>query len=177
MVKINKNIIKLEYQMIFYFAVVVFVYFFGLFKIEFLVNMSNFVASLIPSINKTASISANNDYAKFVLSFSWLLIIPTHISQVANCDHDKIYNKSNIKNLSLLLLSATVFLIGVLLTTIYTVPSNSGGYDRSMFYVITKFTFGITIWGFIIWLVISAFSSALTNIIIVMTQMLFRKKT
>jgi len=105
-----------------------------------------------------------------------LLIIPTHISQVANCDHYKIYNKSNIKNLSLLLLSATVFLIGVLLTTIYTVPSNSGRYDRSMFYVITKFTFGITIWGFIIWLVISAFSSALTNIIIVMTQMFFRKK-
>jgi len=163
--------------MIFYFAVVVFVYFFDLFKIEFLVNMLNFVASLIPSINKTASISVNNDYAKFVLSFSWLLIIPTHIYQVANCNHDKIQDKINIKNFSLLLLSATVFLIGVLLTTIYTIPNNSGRYDRFIFNIITKFTFSITICGFIIWIVISTFSSALTNGIIVMTQRFFRKKT
>jgi len=70
MAKINKNIIKIEYHMVFYFVVVVFVYFFGLFKTEFLVNISNLVASLIPSINKTATISVNSDYAKFVLSFS-----------------------------------------------------------------------------------------------------------
>jgi len=173
MIKINENIIKLEFHMILYFIVVVFAYYFNLFQIEFIVDITNFVASLIPSINKTASISVNNYYAKFVLSFSWFSIIPTYISQVLNYD----YNKINKKNINLLIILVTLFLIGVLLMTIYTIPGNSGQYDRLIFYIITKFTFGISVWGFIIWLIISTFLSALTKLIFVRIQMVFRKNT
>lgn len=152
-----------------YFAIIITAYYMNTGDSKLLIGLSDYMASIIPSINGTAAISEHYNYARFVLVISWCFIVPFYISQVKNADWDNV----KTENINFLIIAGTLFLIGALWALTCRVPSNTGSYNRLLYNVIKSFTFGISIFGFLIWFVPSLLLSSLTIMLVLKVKTLF----
>jgi hypothetical protein len=157
--------------MLSYFAIVIAAYYLNIAESEAMISIVKHAETLIPSIKGTAAISVNTNFAKFVLVISWGFIIPFSYYLIKNADWSR--RSENFKNIELLIIAFTLFLMGALWALTCKAPNNSGSYDRLLFNIIKSFTFGISIWGLIIWVSISSLLSAITILIVVKTREMF----
>jgi hypothetical protein len=157
--------------MLAYFTIAITSYYLNIAENDIIVNSTKFVAAYIPSIDGTAAISMNTNYARFMLVISWFFIIPISYYLIKNADWNR--RSENFKNIELLIIAFTLFLLGVLWALTCKVPNNTGSYDRLIYNVIKSFTFGISIWGLIIWVSISSSLSAIIILIVVRARAIF----
>jgi len=167
--KAKKNTQTMYLFMLSYFAVAIIAYYLNLGESELLIGLANYMASIIPSINGTAAISEHYNYARVVLVISWCFIVPFYVSRVKNADWDNIKKE----NINFMIIAVALFLFGFLWAAIYKIPNTSGQYDRLIFNIIKSFTFGISIWGFLIWFLTSLLLSSLTIMVVLRTRMMF----
>lgn len=169
--QIKKNKPRATFYMLSYFAIVIAVYYLDIAENDIIISFVEFVGTFIPSIKGTAAISKNTNYASLVLVMSWFFIIPFSYYLIKNANWNR--RSEKFKNIELLIIAFTLFLLGALWALICTVPSTSGQYARLIFNIIKSFTFGISIWGFIIWVAVSSLLSGITILIVVKAKEMF----
>lgn len=167
----KKSKSRIASYMLSYFAIVIAAYYLNIAENDTIIRLVKYVETLIPSINGTAEISKNPNYAKLVLVISWCFIIPSFCFIIKNANWGP--RADHAKKTGLLIIATAFFLIGFLWAAIYKIPDTSGQYDRLIFNIIKSFTFGISIWGFIIWVLVSTLLASLIILIAVKARAIF----
>ena len=160
---------------IIYYATAIFVYCFHLGENDTLAAFARYMETVIPSIHGNAAISPDPDYARFMLAFSWIYMIPAYISFIWNLNLD-FYEQSGMDPRGIILLAFVVLLIVGLWVVGITPMTPTGGALSLFVYDMTKsFALGITVIGTYLWLGTSASLFGLTIILPLKIRRMFRR--
>jgi hypothetical protein len=143
---------------IFYYATAIFAYSFHLGENDTLAAFARYMESVIPSIHGDAAISPDPDYARLMLAFSWVYMIPAYISFIWNLNKDIDYcEQRGVDIRGLILLAFAVILIGGLWVAGIKPMTPTGSAILLFVYDMAKsFALGITVIGTYLWLSTSA---------------------
>lgn len=137
-----------------YLIVIFLIIFSDLGRCDTCAYLSGCISEIIPSISKTAIISADNKTSELVLSISWLLVLPTSILLLLVrykfiCDYfeDK-------KLTSVLLFSISIVLL-IYFLSVFVPDKQNGIFNLIIYKTIGNYKYGIEFWGFIVWLFVS----------------------
>jgi len=149
-----------------YFTIAIITYYSNMGENEILIHFVKYVESIIPSIHGTAAIASNANYASLMLVISWCYILPFYVLLLKSSNLEN-FKDNKMKNSGLLMVGSTFGLIGFLWAAIYSVPDNTGLSTKLIYNIIKSFTFGISVWGFIMWLTPSVILYGITVLIVV----------
>jgi hypothetical protein len=153
---------------ILYYAIAIIAYCFNLGETDTLAAFARYMESVIPSIHGTAAISPDPNYARLMLAFSWIYMIPAYIAFIWYLNKDCIdccEEKGVDKKISgFMLLASAVLLIGFVWVAMnLPFDSRTGGYRIMFAYDMAKsYVLGITVWSTVIWMLPSVILFVLT---------------
>jgi hypothetical protein len=161
---------------ILYYAIAIIAYSFSLGETNTLAAFARYMESVIPSIQGTAAISPDPNYARLMLAISWIYMIPAYIAFIWNLNLD--YCEKRGVDMNGFILSACAALLIGFVWVAMKLPfdSRTGGYRIMLAHDMAKsYVLGITVWSTVIWVLPSVFLFVLTMILPLKIRRIFGK--